>query len=94
MGKLAWRKSDKETFFSPKMDLEAAFNKRSDLREALLEVWIVDIHKAIKKFVKSDTSQLRGRRVRISPVTEWMTLDLVCGLSVLEDEVIFLSLCC
>ena len=45
LGKLAWRRSDKEPFFSPKTDLQVSFNKRSELREAL---WNVDNHKAMK----------------------------------------------
>ena len=41
LGELAWRKSDRGLFFSPKEDLQAAFNKRD--RESLLEAWNVDI---------------------------------------------------
>ena len=35
LGRLAWRKSDKEPFCSPKMDLPVAFKMRSELREDL-----------------------------------------------------------
>ena len=62
LGKLAWRKSAKETFFSPKMDLQAAFNKRSDLREALSEVWIVAVHKAIKKVCEERHVTVEGSK--------------------------------
>ena len=43
---LAWgRKTEIQHFFSAGKDLEAGFNKRSKLRESLLAVWNVDIHK-------------------------------------------------
>ena len=41
-------KVHKEPFSSAKRDLQAAFNKRSEVREAHLQVWNVDIHKAMK----------------------------------------------
>ena len=47
LGKFTWRTSNKE-FLSPKRDLQAIVNKRSELREALLEVCDVDFHKAMK----------------------------------------------
>ena len=39
LGKVAWRKTGRNLFFSAKNDLEAAFNRRSVLRESLQEVW-------------------------------------------------------
>ena len=47
-GKLALGKSDKEPLSSPNRDIPAAFNERSELREALLDIWNVDILKAMK----------------------------------------------
>ena len=79
LGKLAWRKTDKEHFFSAKNGLDAAFNSRIAPRESLLEAWCVDTHNAL--FVKSDTSQMKGRRVRISRSKELMTLGVVCLVS-------------
>ena len=77
LGKLAWRKSDKELFFSPKRDLEAAFNKRSDFREALFEGSGMWVFSKRGKFVKNDTPQLRGRRGHVSLMTECMSFGLV-----------------
>ena len=59
-GNLAWRKSEKEHFFSAKKDLLDACSKRSDLRESLLETLKVDAHKAFA-FVKIDEFRLTRR---------------------------------
>ena len=48
LGKEAWRKREKELFFSAKRGQEAAFNRRSALRESLLEAWNVDMHKSLR----------------------------------------------
>ena len=48
LGKVAWRKTEREPFLSTRKGLNAAFNRKSELRESLLEAWNVDIHKALR----------------------------------------------
>ena len=47
LGKLAWRDVRQGTLLFAEKDLQAAFNKRSELREYLLEAWTVDIHQSL-----------------------------------------------
>ena len=75
MGKLAWRESDKEPFFSPKTDLQAAFNKRSELREAFVEVSYVDFHKAMK-VCEEQPATVKGRKKEILFHRRRMCLNL------------------
>ena len=44
LGKVAWRKTPPESFFSAKVERAQAFNRRSALRESLLSIWRVDIN--------------------------------------------------
>ena len=48
LGKVAWRKTEREPFLSARKGLDAAFNRKSELRESLLEAWNVDTHKALR----------------------------------------------
>ena len=48
LGRVAWRKTEKEPFSSAKKGLGIAVNRRSALRESLSEAWNVDTHKALR----------------------------------------------
>ena len=49
-GKVAWRSTQNEPFFSAKDKQVEAFGRRSALRESLLSLWQVDINQAFQVF--------------------------------------------
>ena len=48
LGKMTWRKTLDEIFFSSKEEQTSALDRRSTLRECLMEVWDVDTHQALR----------------------------------------------
>ena len=47
LGKVAWRKTSRLSFFATKVEREQAFNRKSALRECLLSIWRSDINQAV-----------------------------------------------
>ena len=67
-----------EPFFSSKKDFQAAFNKRSALRESLLETWRVDTHTKRHAFVKSVKSKWKRLNPHTCRWSLWRSQGQVC----------------
>ena len=48
VGKVALRKTSKESSSQPKLKQALVFNQRSPLRESLMSIWRVDIHQSLR----------------------------------------------
>ena len=77
LGKVAWRKNGEGTFLISKEGTGRCLQQKVGI--AGVSFWKPGTWTHTKHcvFVKSDTSQLKGRRVRMSLLTELMTLGQV-----------------
>ena len=66
--RVAWRRTSTESFFTPKIERERAFNRRSAFRESHLSIWRVDVYQALRiredrvEVVASDASYVSWDR--------------------------------